>query len=67
LISAVLGSVITFHAMQQWLQNFAFAVTPGAGDFVGPLLALLGITLAAVAYPCVKASWKNPARTLAHG
>jgi putative ABC transport system permease protein len=66
LISAVLGSVITFYAMQQWLQNFAFAVTPGAGDFIGPLLALLGITLMAVAYPCVKASWKNPARTLAH-
>jgi putative ABC transport system permease protein len=66
LISAVLGSVITFYAMQQWLQNFAFAVTPVAGDFVGPLLALLSITLMAVAYPCVKASWKNPARTLAH-
>ncbi|MBT1689920.1 ABC transporter permease [Dawidia soli] len=66
LISAALGSVVTFYAMQQWLQNFAFAITPGVVDFGGPLVALLGITLAAVAYPCIIASWKNPARTLAH-
>lgn len=66
LISAALGSIITFYAMQQWLQNFAYAITPGIGDFAGPLMALLGITLVAVAYPCMRASWKNPAHTLAH-
>lgn len=66
LISTTLGSVVTFYAMQQWLQNFAFAITPGVVDFGGPLVVLLAITLAAVAYPCINASWKNPARTLAH-
>jgi putative ABC transport system permease protein len=66
LISAALGSVITFYTMRAWLENFAFAITPGVADFAGSLLALLGITLVAVAYPCVRASWKNPARTLAH-
>ncbi len=60
IVGSVLGSLITYFLMQQWLQNFAFATNVGVGNFVIAFLILLTVLIITVAYDFIKLSVINP-------
>lgn len=59
-ISCATGSLVTWYAMNEWLQNFAFAIQLNVNDFVFPMATIALIVMVTVSYSCVKASMTNP-------
>ena len=62
--SCLLGSLITWYAMNEWLQNFAFAIDLNGTDFLIPMASITTIVIATISYSCVKTSLINPSVTL---
>ncbi len=65
-ISCLVGSLLTFYLMKEWLQNFAFATTLNGFDFLIPLIFITFIVLTTVSYNCVRTSFVNPSHSLKH-
>jgi putative ABC transport system permease protein len=66
LVAAVLSIPIAYFGMQNWLQGYAYRITPGWAQFVIPLLAVLLIAMFTISFQVLKAAMKNPADTLKH-
>jgi putative ABC transport system permease protein len=66
ILSCLVGSLITFYVMDEWLQNFAFAIRLGIPDFLIPLSAITIIVVLTVSYNCLKTSLINPSQSLKH-
>lgn len=66
IISCLLGSIITFYVMKEWLQNFAFAIHLGPFDFLVPLVAITVLVIGTVSYNCLRTSILNPSHSLKH-
>ena len=63
-VSCLLGSLLAFYLMSDWLQNFAFAVRLGLSDFFIPWIAITCIVALTVSYNCFKTSFVNPSHSL---
>jgi putative ABC transport system permease protein len=66
MVSCLIGTVVTLYVMNEWLQNFAFAITLSVFDFLFPSLAMIGIVVVTVGYNCLKTSLNNPSKSLKH-
>ncbi|MBT1686925.1 ABC transporter permease [Dawidia soli] len=66
LVAAVLSIPIAYFGMQNWLQGYAYRVTPGWVQFVVPLLLVLLIAAVTISFQVLKAAMKNPVDTLKH-
>ncbi|HMB93194.1 MAG TPA: FtsX-like permease family protein, partial [Rhodothermales bacterium] len=64
LVAFVVAVPAAYFAMQAWLQDFAFRITPGAGTFVLAGLLALVIALATVSYHAIKAALADPVKSL---
>lgn len=64
LLASVIAVPITYYLMNQWLQGFAYHITPGPLYFGGAVAAVIVIAWGTVGYHSVKASLANPANTL---
>lgn len=65
-ISCVVGSIVTFYIMGEWLQNFAFAIRLRPLDFLVPLAAITVLVIGTVSYNCLRTSILNPSHSLKH-
>ncbi|GAB4016941.1 ABC transporter permease [Spirosoma koreense] len=63
-IACLIASPIAWYAMNQWLENYTYKITIGAGVFVVVLGLALLITLLTVSYQALKAAWLDPVKSL---
>jgi putative ABC transport system permease protein len=64
LFSSIIGSCIAFVIMDEWLQNFAFAIELGIWDFLLPMMIITFVVFVTVCYNCFRASSINPSHSL---
>jgi putative ABC transport system permease protein len=64
LVAFVLAVPAAYLAMDWWLQDFAYRITPHAGTFALAGLLALGIALLTVSYQAIKAALANPVDSL---
>jgi len=65
-IAALLSIPIAYFSMQNWLQTYAYRITPGWVQFVTPLVVVFLIAVITISFQVLKAAMKNPADTLKH-
>jgi len=63
-IALLIAFPLSWWAMTQWLQGFAYRITIGADVFVVAAVSVLCITFATVGYQAIKAALANPVRSL---
>lgn len=63
-VAGAVGLPVAYYAMQQWLQNFAYRITPGVGLLTGGLLITTVIAFVAISYQALRAARLDPATTL---
>lgn len=63
-LSIVVSLPLTWWLMEQWLQSFAYRITPAWFDFVAGALAALTIAWMTVSYHALKAARSNPVEVL---
>jgi putative ABC transport system permease protein len=63
-VAGAVGLPVAYYAMQQWLQNFAYRITPGVGLLTGGLLVTTVIAFVAISYQALRAARLDPATTL---
>ncbi|HWB23844.1 MAG TPA: ABC transporter permease [Chitinophagaceae bacterium] len=63
-ISLIIAFPVSWWAMHNWLQNFAYHITPGWGVFLLAGVAALVIALATISYHAIKAALANPVKSL---
>jgi putative ABC transport system permease protein len=64
LAANVIAWPVSYYAMRQWLQGFAYRVSPDLGQFLLAGLAAFLIALATVSFQAVKAAVGNPVEAL---
>lgn len=64
LISIIIGLPIAYYFMDQWLQNFAYAMKMSWITFVIASLIALLITFSTVSYHTIRAALSNPVNAL---
>lgn len=64
LISIVIGLPIAYYFMEQWLQNFAYAMDMNYMTFVFASIFALIITFGTVSFHTIKAANANPVDAL---
>lgn len=64
LIAFVAASLISYFVMNQWLDDFQYRVTIGAGIFMITAVASVAIALLTVSFQAMKAAWSNPVDSL---
>jgi len=63
-VASVLALPIAYFSIHQWLQGYAYRITPGWLQFTLPALAIILIAAATVSFQVIKTARKNPAQTL---
>lgn len=64
LISVLIAFPVSWWAMNQWLQSFAYRITISAGIFIIAGLSVMVITLLTISYQAVRAALANPVKSL---
>lgn len=64
IVAAVIAVPAAWWAMNQWLENYPYRITMGAGLFVIAILMVVMIALITVSFQAVKAAGANPASSL---
>jgi len=64
LLANIIGWPLAFLVMKNWLQNFAYRITPGIWTFILSGLLVLFIALFTIIYQAVKAATANPIDSL---
>jgi putative ABC transport system permease protein len=64
LIAFVIATPVSWWLMNNWLQSFAYRITPGAGSFLLAGVAALTIAWLTVSYQSIKAAMVNPVKSL---
>ena len=59
-VAFLIAAPLAYYLMNQWLDNFAYQTTIGAGVFIIALVASLSIAMLTIAYQVIKASTVNP-------
>ena len=64
LISCLIAAPVSFYFLHNWLMNYDYRISIGAGVFVfGGLMALL-ITIITISFQAIKAATANPVKSL---
>ncbi len=63
-ISILIASPIAYYVMQQWLQNYEYKISIGAGVFLMVMVVAIIIALLTVSYQAIKAALANPVKSL---
>jgi putative ABC transport system permease protein len=63
-IAAVIAFPVTWYAMNQWLQEFAFRITIGPGVFILAGIIALIIALVTVSFQAIRTALANPVKSL---
>ncbi|RFZ84932.1 ABC transporter permease [Mucilaginibacter terrenus] len=63
-IAFLIAMPLAWYTMSEWLQNFAYRISLGAGVFVLAIVGSLGIAWLTVGYKAVKAALVNPVKSL---
>jgi putative ABC transport system permease protein len=63
-LSCLIGAAVTFYIMQDWLQNFAFAIRLSPIDFLIPLVMIYILVIVTVFFNSVKTAVANPTHSL---
>jgi ABC-type antimicrobial peptide transport system permease subunit len=63
-IAFVVAAPVAYFVMHNWLMNFAYQVSIGAGVFAGALCLSFAIAALTIAYQSVKAGLANPLQSL---
>ncbi len=63
-LANIIAWPLAYYAMHQWLQNFAFRISPSVWTFIFSGLIALGIALLTISYQAIKAATANPVEAL---
>lgn len=63
-LSMVVAFPLSWWLMDNWLESFAYSITPAIGTFVIALILTLLITLATTSYHAIKTARGNPVKAL---
>ncbi len=63
-ISCFIAVPVSFYFLQNWLQNYDYRISIGAGVFVCSALVALLITIVTVSFQAIKAAIANPVKSL---
>jgi ABC-type antimicrobial peptide transport system permease subunit len=63
-IAFVIAAPVAYYFMHNWLLNFTFRITPGAGVFVLTIIASVAIAWFTAGYRAFKAAMANPVKSL---
>jgi putative ABC transport system permease protein len=63
-IAFIIGSIIAYFTMNQWLGNFAYRIGIDIYSFIIAGFIALGIALLTVSYQAIKAALRNPVDSL---
>ena len=64
LVAFLVAAPVSWHYMQQWLQNFAYGITIKPWIFIVGILITVGITLTTVGYKSILVAINNPVNSL---
>ena len=64
LLAVLIAFPISWWAMNQWLQGFAYRIDIGAGVFLLAAVSIMLITLLTIGFQAVRAALANPVKTL---
>jgi putative ABC transport system permease protein len=64
LIAFAIGAPIGWYVMEQWLKDYNYRITIGAGVFIVTLLSAIFIVLVSVGFQAIKAALVNPVKSL---
>jgi hypothetical protein len=64
LIAILIAFPVSWWAMNQWLQGFAYRIDIGTGVFVLAAVSVMLITLLTIGFQAVRAALANPVKTL---
>jgi len=63
-IAFLIAAPLAWYFMHQWLQQYAYRITLGAGYFIDTIIAALCIAWLTVGYTAIKAATANPVKSL---
>ncbi len=63
-ISCLVASPIAFYFLQNWLTNYSYHITIGAGVFMISAMTAMTITIVTISFQSIKAALANPAESL---
>jgi putative ABC transport system permease protein len=63
-IAVIVAFPLSWWAMNQWLQGFAYRIDIGAGVFFIAIVSIVVITLLTVSFQAIKAAIANPVKSL---
>jgi putative ABC transport system permease protein len=64
IIAVIVAFPLSWWAMHQWLQGFAYRIDIGAGVFFIAIASIMVITLLTVSFQAIKAAIANPVKSL---
>lgn len=64
LIAAILSLPVAYFSMQDWLNGYAYRITPGLVQFAVPVGIVLLIAAITVSFQVIKTAMTNPAETI---
>jgi putative ABC transport system permease protein len=64
IIAVIIAFPLSWWAMHQWLQGFAYRIDIGAGVFFIAIVSIVVITLLTVSFQAIKAAIANPVKSL---
>jgi putative ABC transport system permease protein len=64
IIAVIIAFPLSWWAMSQWLQGFAYRIDIGAGVFFIAIISVVIITLLTVSFQAIKAAIANPVKSL---
>ncbi|WP_207632448.1 ABC transporter permease [Foetidibacter luteolus] len=64
LLSFLIAAPLAWLIMNQWLQNFAYRISVGAGTLIVSAAAAVMVALLAISFQAVKAAIANPVKSL---
>jgi putative ABC transport system permease protein len=63
-IAALLALPIAYFSMQNWLEGYAYRITPHWSQFFVPVGILLVISAVTISFQIMKTAMTNPAETI---
>lgn len=64
LISCLIAAPVSFYFLKNWLMNYDYRISIGAGVFIGGGLLALLITIITISFQAIKAALANPVKSL---
>ena len=64
LISCLVATPLSFYFLRNWLMNYEYRISIGAGVFIGSALVALIITIVTISFQAIRAAIANPVKSL---